>query len=360
MISIEDKLSKRFRSGGCGNLSPEETAPPPYWKPEAGFVSSLRWFVQARHHACTVCELRFSRTEFHPPMRPRNIIDIRTHESFARGHLPYSTSIPADELQERLLEMPPPVEDPLTLLGESEDHISAAQQLLVEKGWELSAVFSEVDVRDDLISTDPSVQCWRPNDFLECVIEELKDRLPAVGVAIDYGCGSGRDVVYLAQRLKGWRVIGVDNHSNALARAERLARRYGVDVEFICQDLRKDPNLNTTADLVHGCRFLSRPLLVYCKHEVLKDDGLFVWSTFADGVENPAPPYRTSRRLVQGELKRLFPDEELEEIHYSRGTLTTRQKPVPAEFFAGRKKPARTEGNPAITNALETERHERA
>jgi len=150
--------------------------------------------------------------------------------------------------------------------------------------------------------------------------------------------------VYLAQKLKGWRVIGVDNHSHALARGERLAQRYEVDVEFICQDLRKDSNLNTTADLVHGCRFLSRPLLDYCKHEVLKDDGLLVWSTFADGIENPAPPYRASRKLVPGEFKRLFPDEAFEEIHYSRGTLNTRQKPVPAEFFAGRKKPVRTAG----------------
>uniref|UniRef100_A0A7S3E5W8 Rhodanese domain-containing protein n=1 Tax=Rhodosorus marinus TaxID=101924 RepID=A0A7S3E5W8_9RHOD len=218
MISIEDKLSIRLRSGGCGNVGQVETALPPHWKLEAGFISSLSLFGKARDHTCIVCELRFSRTEFRPPRRPRNIIDIRTKESFARGHLPCSTSIPADELQERLLEMPPPVEDPLTLLGESEDHISAAQELLVGKGWELSAVFREVDVRDDLVSTDPSVQCWRPNDFLECVIEVLKDRLPAEGVAIDYGCGSGRDVVYLAQMLKGWRVIGVDNHSNALAR----------------------------------------------------------------------------------------------------------------------------------------------
>lgn len=47
----------------------------------------------------------------------------------------------------------------------------------------------------------------------------------STGCVLDLGCGSGRDTVYMAQRLPpGTRVIGVDNHSYALERGRGLAR----------------------------------------------------------------------------------------------------------------------------------------
>lgn len=89
-------------------------------------------------------------------------------------------------------------------------------------------------------------------------------------VAIDVGCGSGRDLVYLAETLPAsWRVIGVDNHSYALDRATALAQRRQALVEVRNEDLRKQDSLHgIQADLVHGCRFLDRSLLFRIRDEV--------------------------------------------------------------------------------------------
>jgi len=132
--------------------------------------------------------------------------------------------------------------------------------------------------------------------------------------------------------------------------------------------------------LVHGCRFLDRPIL-----EALKIDPLFlgwdplvsprsspattsetwmstlggregalVWSTFMEGDENLAPPYRPSRRLFPGEMQHIFgasgggevaPSPSCSMAPFSVqqpfvllrddvGILNTRKTDVPASFFA--------------------------
>lgn len=57
----------------------------------------------------------------------------------------------------------------------------------------------------------------------------------APGRALDVGCGSGRDAVYLAKR--GWRVTAVDLVDAAIARARQRAAHEGVDVEWITGDV---------------------------------------------------------------------------------------------------------------------------
>jgi SAM-dependent methyltransferase len=54
---------------------------------------------------------------------------------------------------------------------------------------------------------------------------------PVLGRALDVGCGSGRDAVYLAKR--GWRVTAVDFVEKALASAEQRAAREGVEVQWV-------------------------------------------------------------------------------------------------------------------------------
>ena len=55
------------------------------------------------------------------------------------------------------------------------------------------------------------------------------------GRALDVGCGSGRDAVFLAKR--GWRVTAVDVVDDALAAARRRAAEEGVDVEWVKGDV---------------------------------------------------------------------------------------------------------------------------
>ncbi|HZE03817.1 MAG TPA: class I SAM-dependent methyltransferase [Solirubrobacteraceae bacterium] len=60
---------------------------------------------------------------------------------------------------------------------------------------------------------------------------------PAPGRALDLGCGSGSDAVYLAKR--GWRVTAVDFADAALAKAQRRATDEGVEVQWIRGDVAR-------------------------------------------------------------------------------------------------------------------------
>lgn len=58
---------------------------------------------------------------------------------------------------------------------------------------------------------------------------------PVPGRALDVGCGSGRDAVYLAKR--GWRVTAVDSVDKALGSAKQRAVEAGVEVEWVSGDI---------------------------------------------------------------------------------------------------------------------------
>ncbi|CAN0547671.1 unnamed protein product [Ectocarpus sp. 12 AP-2014] len=125
---------------------------------------------------------------------------------------------------------------------------------------------------------------------------------PGKGLVLDLGCGSGRDTVYMAQRLPpGTRVVGVDNHSYALERGARLAERWLEDTacEWSLADLRKEGSLDgMRASIVHGHRFKCERLLPLLRDHVLLPGGYFIWSTFLDtGSENSVPPWRPSRMM---------------------------------------------------------------
>jgi SAM-dependent methyltransferase len=55
------------------------------------------------------------------------------------------------------------------------------------------------------------------------------------GRALDVGCGTGRDAVYLTKH--GWRVTGIDFAEDALAKAKVRAADEGVQVEWIQGDV---------------------------------------------------------------------------------------------------------------------------
>ncbi|CAM9411663.1 unnamed protein product [Scytosiphon promiscuus] len=178
------------------------------------------------------------------------VLDLRSSKDFRREHLEGSTSIPVDELEARLLELPPPFAQPVSIVGNQEER-RAAGEFLTKKGWKIGE-----EIGPDLVGATgdddearawpteagwTSVQVWRANDFLEFCTERFLLRSPSAssahddgaaavndgGLVLDLGCGSGRDTVYMAQHLPpGTRVIGVDNHSYALERGARLANQW--------------------------------------------------------------------------------------------------------------------------------------
>jgi SAM-dependent methyltransferase len=72
----------------------------------------------------------------------------------------------------------------------------------------------------------------------------------AAGRALDVGCGTGTQAVYLAER--GWQVTGVDAVEQALALAQRRAETAGVEVRWVAGDVARLAGL----DLEHGFDFV--------------------------------------------------------------------------------------------------------
>jgi ribosomal protein L11 methylase PrmA len=80
-------------------------------------------------------------------------------------------------------------------------------------------------------------------------------------VCIDVGCGSGRDLVWLALQLgPGWEVVGLDNHTKALQRALMLAESEGVSDRVRCTPaLRPRSGFRLPAALVESSRVVATP-----------------------------------------------------------------------------------------------------
>ena len=83
------------------------------------------------------------------------------------------------------------------------------------------------------------------------LIAFIEDNTP--GRAIDLGCGTGTNVITLAQH--GWQVIGIDFVSKAIRNARRKADKAGVAVELRVSEVTRLENLGKNYDLVldMGC-----------------------------------------------------------------------------------------------------------
>ena len=70
------------------------------------------------------------------------------------------------------------------------------------------------------------------------VVELVEGAGVPPGRALDLGCGSGTNCIYLA--CHGWEAVGVDFSAVAIRRARRKARRDRVDCKFYRADVTVD------------------------------------------------------------------------------------------------------------------------
>ena len=154
----------------------------------------------------------------------------------------------------------------------------------------------------------PSSHClWKPPGGWPLTLDLLPP--PAAGPVLDLACGSGRAVVWLAE--KGYRVTGIDWQPEALDLGRRLAASRGVACRFLVGDLRRyrsrsagalggGPQLPLPADrdFWKRCRGCYSP-------------GGWPWSGLSGRLRVmtgiPVPRYR----LGPGELLRYFPGRQL-------------------------------------------------
>jgi SAM-dependent methyltransferase len=118
--------------------------------------------------------------------------------------------------------------------------------------------------------------------------------LPAGARILDFACGSGRNLRWLA--AQGFALTGVDRDAAALAALAGIA-------ELVVADVEQDPwpLSGRRFDAVLVTNYLWRPLLPTLVDSVAAG-GLLIYETFADGQQTIGRPARSDFLLQPGEL----------------------------------------------------------
>jgi SAM-dependent methyltransferase len=88
---------------------------------------------------------------------------------------------------------------------------------------------------------------WDTNITPPEVVESIRE-MKVRGRALDLGCGTGTNAIFLAQH--GFQVVGVDFSARAIATARDKARRTQVSVDFHVADVTRLDFLNAPFDFV--------------------------------------------------------------------------------------------------------------
>ena len=143
-----------------------------------------------------------------------------------------------------------------------------------------------------------------PPELLEFI------RNAPAGRALDLGCGTGTNVIALAQH--GWQVIGMDISSLAIWRARKKAEHAGVQALFHQGNVSDLGNIDEHFDFVldigcfHSLSHLSRKLYVKNLHQVLQPGGtylLYTWIGIETGANANLPTIDAINLLFQDGFK---------------------------------------------------------
>jgi rhodanese-related sulfurtransferase len=251
----------------------------------------------------------------HPPA---GVLDARTPRDFAAGHLRGAASLPgaADAAPDpgRLeAVLPsiflPPRHHPLLVMADSRDQAEALARALAARGRSrvTAVALAPEDVGrlpPHLVERGPSGRTlWEAPRWLTTHSDLLPP--PALGPALDLGCGSGRAAVWLGER--GYRVTGIDRQPEALALVARLAASRGVTVATLAADLRLPSALPPGPwSVVVDFRYLDRDLLARLPG-IVRAGGVALVRTFRE-APGLASDVRAQHRLRPAELARAFGD----------------------------------------------------
>jgi len=269
-----------------------------------------------------------------------NVVDLRPREAWLARRHAAAVSIPIAELDVRLFELPPKGAA-VTVIAEvaNDAEIVAAVESLRKAGWQ-PAVVDAASIPDDACTSAapraPRPRLWQPAALVRDAIDAIeRGSLRGPGIALDVGCGSGRDGAFLAER--GWSVLGIENRAKLAIQAHAVARRYSASSghdPFLFQ-IRDDglPLRPASVDLVLCVRFLHRPLLKQLAR-YLRPGGVLLYSHFVDGVQLVGTPKNPAGYLMHGELCEVAAAAGLEVTLHREVTLDD-GRPI-VEFLARR------------------------
>jgi len=153
------------------------------------------------------------------------------------------------------------------------------------------------------------------------LLEHLQNHHP--GRALDLGCGTGTNVITLAQH--GWQVTGVDFARRAIRMARRKARQAGVQVELHVGDVTRLEGVHPPFDLVldmgclHSLNAAGKSAYVKNLGRLLRPGGFYLLYSFV------RPEDQTGMGLSSGDVEMLTRELRLVQRvdGYERGRLAS-------------------------------------
>lgn len=240
-------------------------------------------------------------------------IDARGFEAFQESHFKTATHLPWPELKQRMNELPArPAK--LQLLADRL-YLEEAHSFLTEKGYQIEWSLSDTAFQSLLkkspglaVSGTDSRILWSPSPLIKTFVTEYANQSSAdtKPLALDIGCGGGRDAVYLS--MNGWDVTGIDHKKTVMQRAKQLASFHHQHVHWLTCSVKEPGCLpSQPVDLIVIIRYLNRALFDNIK-TLLKPNGYLVFQTFVEGVEAFGSPKNPNYILKKGELAKTFKD----------------------------------------------------
>ncbi len=116
------------------------------------------------------------------------------------------------------------------------------------------------------------------------LVEVIETKPLPPGRALDLGCGTGTNVIYLARH--GWQAVGVDFVGQAVATAKRKVQAAGVRAEIFQGDVTRLDFLNPPFDLAldigcfHSLPADRRPAYIGGLNRLLRPGALFLCYAF--------------------------------------------------------------------------------
>ncbi|MEB3035061.1 class I SAM-dependent methyltransferase [[Mycobacterium] nativiensis] len=144
---------------------------------------------------------------------------------------------------------------------------------------------------------------------LRSLVESDSGEALSPGTALDLGCGTGDNAIYLAHN--GWRVTGIDFTPRALRIARAKAAAGKVSVRFLCADIAQLSeadlgeafNLVTDSGCLHGMNDQDRAVYVRQVNAVTGRDSRMLIVGFTPGALFGV------RGIDQAEIERIFAPE---------------------------------------------------
>ncbi|WP_223670569.1 rhodanese-like domain-containing protein [Kangiella shandongensis] len=238
------------------------------------------------------------------------IIDLRSYKDYVRGHLPGAVHIPFEQLPDLWHELPP--KGSSIQLCVAADKRATAEELFHQRDFIITQLHDESQLAQAPLNTgDNKNRLWKGNPLLEQHTEFFTPAPDTTPVAVDIGCGSGRDSILLG--MLGYRVIAIDVFDGALARVAHSAHRWQLKIETVEMNCRQQPDAlielleQRQPQLVMQSRFLHRPLFdTYQKH--LPVGCKVAIHTFLEGAAEYGNPKNPDFLLKNKELAERFAD----------------------------------------------------